>query len=67
MDNQWSPDRWRKSSSMKEKGQDKQTKVDQENFEKTSFKKPPLISIFWEILEDTASIKPEQHTLKKEK
>lgn len=52
---------------MKEKGQDKQTKVDQENFEKTSFKKPPLISIFWEILEDTASIKPEQHTLKKEK
>lgn len=31
---------------MKEKGQDKQTKVDQENFERTSFKKPPLISIF---------------------
>lgn len=28
MNNQWSPDRWRKSSSMKEKETDKQTKMD---------------------------------------
>lgn len=39
MDNQWSPDRWRKSSSMKEKGQDKQTKMDQEQLRERTSKK----------------------------
>lgn len=57
---------------MKEKGQDKQTKMDQEKFKsenilKQNKKQNPLFSIFREILEHIASIKPEQHTTKKEK
>lgn len=41
MNNQWSPDRWRKSSSKKEKGQDKQTKMDKEKFKEENIWKKP--------------------------
>lgn len=44
---------------MKEKGQDKQTKMDQEKFkiENILKKKPLITTIFRETLKDTASIK----------
>jgi hypothetical protein len=64
MDNKWSPDMRRKSSSMKEKGQDKQTygpgKIWWEHLNKET-----LINICREILKDITSIKPEQDSMKK--